>query len=264
MASTARVIVEGTTAPDPFIVKAGPDQFGRDAGNLDGDDSRVNADVRDAEFGYFAGGHQCRYSGWKGTALQASVESVVAKGGGVGGGSAGHHINSSIVYDACEGSATSESALDDPYESAMTFTTGMFSWPDYQGTIKDSHFVTRDRMGRTMAFVARAIADGATSDGRAWGVGVDDGGSIHTDRSGIGTVAGADAYVVLGDHEPEWAERGKPLTFSGYKIWKLAPGATFDFRNRPTCGYYLRSVTAGTPDADLYGGSTAAPCPTTG
>ena len=131
----------------------------------DGDNRQVNTDIRNAEFVYFAGGDQCRYTAWKGTALEASVESVVAKGGGSGGGSAGHHVNSSVVYDACQGSVTSSEALVDPYDPYITFTTGMFTWPDYTGVINDSHFVTRDRMGRTMAFVARALKDGLTPGG---------------------------------------------------------------------------------------------------
>ncbi|GAA4982029.1 hypothetical protein GCM10025734_02850 [Kitasatospora paranensis] len=73
----------------------------------DGNSSQVNTDVRNAEFVYFAGGNQCVYASWKGTALQASVQSVVAKGGGSGGGSAGTHINSAIVYDACGGGTDS-------------------------------------------------------------------------------------------------------------------------------------------------------------
>lgn len=226
----------------------------------DASDPQVNADVRNAEFVYFAGGDQCRYAAWKGSPLQASVASVVAKGGGSGGGSAGTHINSSIVYDACQGSATSADALADPYDPAITFTTGMFDWPHYADTVNDSHFVTRDRMGRTMAFVARAIKDGLTTGGAAWGVGVEQGGgSLFIDRNGLATEYGQNAYVVLGDHQPEQAVPGKPLTFSGYKIWRLTPGSTFDFGNRPTCGYYRRSVTAGVADAGLYDG-VAEPC----
>ncbi|MFF5025455.1 pre-peptidase C-terminal domain-containing protein [Streptomyces collinus] len=231
-----------------------------DAGN-----AQLNADVRNAEFVYFAGGDQCRYAAWKGTPLEASVESVVAKGGGSGGGSAGTHINSSIAYDACKGSVTSAEALSDPYKSSVTFTTGMFNWPNYADTINDSHFVTRDRMGRTMAFVARAIKDGLTTNGAAWGVGVEQGGgSLFIDKSGQGTEYGQDAYVVLGDHQPEQAAAGKALTFSNYKIWRLTPGSTFDFKNRPTCGYYRRSVTNGTADANLYNGIAEACGPTGG
>ncbi|MGW8888119.1 hypothetical protein [Streptomyces sp. NPDC055749] len=226
----------------------------------DGNNSAANADIRNAEFVYFAGGDQCDYADWKGTSLQASVKSVVTKGGGSGGGSAGHHINSSIVYDACGGSVTSDEALYDPYDPAMTFTTGMFSWPNYANTINDSHFVTRDRMGRTMAFVARAIEDGLTTGGAAWGVGVDDGGSLFVDRNGLATVAGADTFVVLGDHRPERADPDRYLTYYDYKIWRLRPGQTYDFKNRPTCGYYLRSIVTGVADGNLYNGSPVTPC----
>ncbi|MFF9063149.1 hypothetical protein ACIRPQ_21590 [Streptomyces sp. NPDC101213] len=227
----------------------------------DGNNSQVNTDIRNAEFVYFAGGDQCRYAAWKGTALEASVESVVAKGGGSGGGSAGHHINSPLVYDACNGSVTSPEALANPYDRAVGFTTGMFQWAHYGGVVNDSHFVTRDRMGRTMAFVARAVKDGLTTDGAAWGVGVEEGGgSLFIDRNGLGTQYGKDAYVVLGDHQPEQAVDRKPLTYSNFKIWRLTPGTTFDFGNRPTCGYYLRSVTAGVPDANLYNGTPVTDC----
>ncbi|MFE9134604.1 pre-peptidase C-terminal domain-containing protein [Streptomyces sp. NPDC007355] len=227
----------------------------------DGNNSQVNTDVRNAEFVYFAGGDQCRYTAWKGTALEASVESVVAKGGGSGGGSAGHHINSPVVYDACNGSVTSTEALANPYDRAISFTTGMFQWADYGGVVNDSHFVTRDRMGRTMSFLARAVKDGLTTGGAAWGVGVEEGGgSLFIDRNGLATQYGKDAYVVLADHQPEQAVDRKPLTYSGFKIWRLTPGATFDFRNRPTCGYYLRSVTGGVADANLYNGTPVTDC----
>ncbi|MFJ8032632.1 hypothetical protein [Streptomyces sp. NPDC096032] len=220
-----------------------------DAGN-----AQLNADVRNAEFVYFAGGDQCRYAAWKGTPLEASVESVVAKGGGSGGGSAGTHINSSIVYDACKGSVTSAEALTAPYRSTVTFTTGMFNWPNYANTVNDSHFVTRDRMGRTMAFVARAIKDGLTTNGAAWGVGVEQGGgSLFIDKNGLATEYGQNAYIVLGDHQPEQATPGKALTFSNYKIWRLAPPSTSETaRAAATTG-------AASPTAQPTPTSTTAP-----
>ncbi|MEU5217276.1 hypothetical protein AB0G79_13900 [Streptomyces sp. NPDC020807] len=231
----------------------------------DGNNSQVNTDVRNAEFVYFAGGDQCRYAAWKGTALEASVESVVAKGGGSGGGSAGHHINSPIVYDACNGSVTSAEALANPYDRYISFTTGMFEWANYGSVINDSHFVTRDRMGRTMSFLARAVKDGLAPGGAAWGVGVEEGGgSLYLDRNGTATQYGKDAYVVLADHQPEQAVDRKPLTYSGFKIWRLTPGSTFDFKNRPTCGYYLRSVTNGVTDPNLYSGTPVTDCGTQG
>lgn len=227
----------------------------------DGNNSQVNADVRNAEFVYFAGGDQCRYTAWKGTALEASIESVVTKGGGSGGGSAGHHINSPIVYDACNGSVTSAEALANPYHRYISFTTGMLEWANYGGVVNDSHFVTRDRMGRTMSFLARAVKDGLAPGGAAWGVGVEEGGgSLFLDRDGMATQYGKDAYVVLADHQPEQAVDRKPLTYSGFKIWRLTPGSTFDFKNRPTCGYYLRSVRNGIADPNLYSGTPVTTC----
>lgn len=230
----------------------------------DGNNSQVNTDIRNAEFVYFAGGDQCRYANWKGTSLQASVQSVIAKGGGVGGGSAGHHINSDVVYDACTGSVLSSEALADPYDSYISFTTGMFRWPNYANTINDSHFVARDRMGRLMAFVARSIKDGLVGGGSAWGVGVEEGASLFIDAAGKATLSGPSAYIVLGDHQPERASAGQSLSFSNFKIWKLANGQTYDFANRPTCGYYLRSVTNGVADANLYNGTPLTTCPPPG
>jgi cyanophycinase-like exopeptidase len=230
----------------------------------DGNNAQVNTDISNAEFIYFAGGDQCKYAAWKGTTLQASVQSVVAKGGGAGGGSAGTHINSDVVYDACSGSVLSSEALANPYNSYISFTTGMFSWPFYGATVNDSHFVTRDRMGRTMAFVARMIKDGLAGGGKAWGVGVEEGGSLYIDRNGLATLSGPDAYVVLGDHQPEKAVAGQPLTFSNYKIWRLTAGQNFDFAHRPTCGYYLRSVSNGVADPSLYAGTPITDCGGTG
>jgi hypothetical protein len=42
------------------------------------------------------------------------------------------------------------------------------------------------------------------------------------------------------------------LTFSNFKIWKVLSGGTFDFQNRPTSGYYLRSVNNGVISSDPY------------
>jgi cyanophycinase-like exopeptidase len=60
------------------------------------------------------------------------------------------------------------------------------------------------------------------------------------------------AYFVLADHFPEVCEPGTPLTYSDYKIWKVLPGQTFDLANRPTAGYYLRSVIDGQISANPY------------
>ncbi|MFJ1958780.1 hypothetical protein ACIOGT_38210 [Streptomyces microflavus] len=45
-----------------------------------------------------------------------------------------------------------------------------------------------------------------------------------------------------------------------YKIWRLYPGQSYDFKNRPTCGYCLRSVIAGVADGNFHNGTPITNC----
>src|SRR4028119_1180689 len=122
--------------------------------------SAIEATIRNAEVVFFAGGDQCDYvRNFKGTLVETAVESVYAKGGGVGGTSAGTAIQGDFTYDACIGSILSSEALANPYHRYATFTYDFLKWANLQTTITDSHFVARDRMGRLLAFLARQIKD---------------------------------------------------------------------------------------------------------
>ncbi|HJX26434.1 MAG TPA: Type 1 glutamine amidotransferase-like domain-containing protein [Thermoanaerobaculia bacterium] len=214
--------------------------------------SAIEATIRNAEVVFFAGGDQCDYvRNFKGTLVETAVESVYAKGGGVGGTSAGTAIQGDFTYDACIGSILSSEALANPYHRYATFTYDFFKWANLQTTITDSHFVARDRMGRLLAFLARQIKDGKASS--ALGIGIQERTSVVVDRNGMATVMGeGPAYFVLADHMPETCQSGTPLTHSNFKIWKVNANGTFDLRTRPTTGYYLRSVTNGVISANPY------------
>jgi cyanophycinase len=218
----------------------------------DSNTAAVEATVRNAEVVFFAGGDQCDYVRFfKGTLVETAVESVYARGGGVGGTSAGTAIQGDFTYDGCNGSATSVQALANPYHRTVTFTYDFFKWANLQNVITDSHFVPRDRMGRTLAFLARQIQDGRATS--ALSLAVNEETSVVVDRNGLATVMGAGpAYFILADHAPEVCQAGTPLTYSNYKIWKVLTGGTFDLKNRPTTGFYLRSVTNGVINADPY------------
>ncbi|HEX3557064.1 MAG TPA: peptidase S51 [Thermoanaerobaculia bacterium] len=218
----------------------------------DADTADVETTVRNAEVVFFAGGDQCDYVRFfKGTRVETAVESVYARGGGVGGTSAGLAIQGEFTYDGCTGSALSSDALANPYHRTITFTYDFFHWANLGATITDTHFVTRDRMGRTLAFLARQIQDGRTA--AAWGLAVNEATSVEVDKNGHATVVGnGPAYFILADHAPEVCQPGVALTYSNYKIWKVAAGGTFDLRNRPSNGYYLRSVNNGVLSADPY------------
>ncbi len=207
--------------------------------------------IRDAEVVFFTGGDQCQYvRNFKRTGVETAVNSVYAKGGGIGGTSAGTMIQSEYVYNACSDTVGSPEALEDPYEDIL-FTYDFFKWANMQETIADTHFVERDRMGRTMTFIARQIRDGIADSVLA--IAVDEGTSVVVDKNGLARVMGkGPAYFILGDHMPEVCEPQTPLTFSDYKIWKLNSGDTFNLNNRPKTGYYLRSVNNGEIDSDPY------------
>jgi cyanophycinase-like exopeptidase len=218
----------------------------------DSNTAAVQDTVKKAEVVFFAGGDQCDYVKYfKGTLVETAVEDVYARGGGVGGTSAGLAIQGEFSYDACTGSVLSSEALANPYHRYISFTYNFFNWANMGRTITDSHFVTRDRMGRTLAFVARQIKDGKAPSALA--VAVNEATSVVVDRNGLATVMGdGPAYFVLGDHMPETCVSGSPLTFSNFKIWKVLSGGTFNLQTRPTTGYYLRSVTNGVISADPY------------
>lgn len=218
----------------------------------DANTAAVETTVKNAEVVFFAGGDQCDYVKYfKGTKVESAVQSVYARGGGVGGTSAGLAIQGDFTYDGCTGSAVSSDALANPYHRTISFTYDFFHWPNMATTLTDDHFVVRDRMGRTLAFLARQIQDGKAAS--ALGVAVNEETSLEVDKNGRATVVGVGpAYFILADHAPEVCRSGVPLTFSNYKIWKVPAGGTFDLRNRPANGYYLRSVNAGVIDANPY------------
>lgn len=218
----------------------------------DADTTAVETTVRNAEVVFFAGGDQCDYvTLFKGTKVETAVESVYARGGGVGGTSAGLAIQGDYVYDACTGSALSSDALGDPYHRSISFTYDFFLWANLDRTLTDSHFVTRDRMGRLMSYLARQIKDGVTTS--ALGIGVNEVTSVVVDANGLARVMGdGPAYFVLADHVPEVCAARTPLTYSNFKIWKVASGGTFDLQSRPTTGYTTRSVTNGVISSNPY------------
>ena len=187
----------------------------------------VEVTIRNAEVVFFAGGDQCTYRTlFKGTAVERAVEHVYARGGAVGGTSAGMAIQGELTYD-------------------------FFAWDHMGGVLTDTHFVARDRMGRLMGFLARQIKDGRAHS--ALGIAGDEVSSLVVDASGLATVMGVGAvYVVLADHAPEQCAPKKPLTYSNFKIWRLSPGDVFDLQNRPTSGYYTVSVRNGVLSKNPY------------
>ena len=206
--------------------------------------------VRDAEFVYFAGGDQCNYIRWiKGTPVADAVRAVYARGGAVGGTSAGLAIQGEYAYDACPSqSARSSEVLLDPYHVDVNVSGGFFAWPAMRGVITDTHFQQRDRLGRLVVFLARSF------HGRPLlGLGVSEGTVALVDRSGRGRVLGTGpVHLIRAETKPQMVERSKPLTYRDLKIWRFEKGQTFDLEHLPGNGYKSVSVVEGRLSTDPY------------
>jgi cyanophycinase len=202
--------------------------------------------VRNAEYVFFAGGDQCNYVRlFHPGPVEDAVRSVYVRGGAVGGTSAGMAIQGGAIYDACnDASATSANALCDPYNGEISFTTGFFDWRYLGNVITDTHFAQRDRMGRLFAFIARQLLE---QDHPSFlGIAANEKTAVLVDDRGVATVAGTGpAYFVEGDHLPEQALPGQPLTYCGFKVWRVPAGLSFDLAHRPKRGYSTVDVNDG-------------------
>jgi cyanophycinase len=209
--------------------------------------------VRAAEYVFFAGGDQCNYVKlFNGGPVQTVLRALYARGGAIGGTSAGMAIQGKASYDACnDASAQSALALADPFNEEISFTTDFFDWPYLGNTITDTHFAQRNRMGRLFAFVARQLRD--TPAPEFLGIAANERTAVLVDDRGVAQVLGeGPAYFVLGDHVPERALPGQPLTFCGFKIWRAPSGLAFDLRHRPAMGFYTVDVNDGVILRDPY------------
>ena len=202
--------------------------------------------VRNAEYVFFAGGDQCNYTRFfNESPLEKAVRDVYARGGAIGGTSAGMAIQGRAIYDACtDASAQSILALADPYNDEISFTTDFFDWQYMHDVITDTHFAQRDRMGRLLAFIARQLRELPVDS--FLGIAANERTAVLVDERGIATVIGeGPAYFVSGDHFPEHAVPGEPLTFCGFKIWRAPSGLGFDLVHRPRTGFTSVDVVNG-------------------
>lgn len=128
-------------------------------------DSYVLQRINEAEGIWFAGGDQWEYiSQWRGTPLQTAINNAIARGAVIGGTSAGMAILGDYYFTAQQGTITSNTALQNPYDSNLTIAnTPFINLPILNNTITDTHFDNPDRKGRIITFMARMHADDQVS-----------------------------------------------------------------------------------------------------
>ncbi len=199
--------------------------------------------VDKADAVYFAGGDQAHYVAWKGTALMSAVTRLYARGGIVGGGSAGLAIQGAVIYDSVAADRLNHEthtsdAVANPLEARISFTTGLFAWPALADTLTDTHLVVRDRFGRMVVFLARILHDHLLPGARAvYGLGIDQASSVVVDPDGAATVlnasGGRGAYLVRADSMPHLV-KGQPFYYTVGVSHIGGNGERFDLLRKQT------------------------------
>jgi len=186
--------------------------------------------IREVHAIFIAGGDQSNYvKFWTGAATQREINRAVARGVPLGGISAGLAVQGQFAFSALLDTVTSEEALANPFDPKITLDRNFLSVPPLAGIITDSHFSARQRMGRTIAFLARILHDGWAIKARA--IGIDQGTAVLVDHDNRATVVGnGSAYFIELDHPPGLCEPGKPLTVKNIQVYDLSakPKSNFD------------------------------------
>jgi cyanophycinase-like exopeptidase len=191
--------------------------------------------IRHAEVVFIAGGDQAHYiRAWKGTPVQAAINANIADGKPIGGTSAGLAVQGEFVYGAMgdkpdDNDLASADVLPNPYFDRVTLVRGFLKIPHLKNLLTDSHFAKRDRMGRTLGFLARIMQDGWSSSPRE--VAIDEKSAVLLEPNGKGTIVGGGkgAYFLRPAIAPEVCETKQPLTFEKIGVYKVPSGGHFDF-----------------------------------
>lgn len=199
-------------------------------------DPAVAAIIRHAEAVFVAGGDQALYVRfWQGTPVQDAINAGIAEGKPIGGTSAGLAIQGEFSYGALNDPDDSElhspEALANPYHNQVTVVHDFLSIPHLQNTITDSHFAKRDRMGRTLVFLARIMQDGLSKSPRE--IAIDEKSAVLVDGDGKATVVGSGkgAYFIQPTTGPTICQKGLALTFDGIAVYKAPTGSHFDLNS---------------------------------
>lgn len=179
-----------------------------------------------AEAVFLAGGDQAVYvAAWGGGPVASALTAAYARGVVVGGTSAGCAVLGQLLFAARNGTVTSDEALANPYDPLVTIARDFVALPPLTQVITDTHFAARDRMGRLLAFTARALVDGLAA--RPLGLGIDQATALVVDEAGTGTVVGSGTvYAVTPARPPEQCASGAPLVWTDVPVHALRAGDT--------------------------------------
>ena len=197
------------------------------------DDPFVVAAIRNAEAVFIAGGDQANYiKFWMGTPVQKALNEAIMRNIPIGGTSAGLAVQGEFVYSA-QGDVpdgpdlSSPETMSNPFNPRVTIVHQFLDNPLLKEVITDTHFSARDRMGRTLVFMARILQDGMARHIRD--IAVDQRTAVLLEPDGMATVVGAgSAYFLQATQAPETCKANTPLTFRRVAVQSLRADERFN------------------------------------
>ena len=227
------------------------------------EDPAVDDIIRKAEVIFIAGGDQANYiRGWQGTSVEKAINDDIAEGKAIGGTSAGLAVLGEFVYGATgdkpdDKNLASSDVLANPYFERVTLQRDFLKIPLLQNLITDSHFAKRDRMGRSLGFLARLMKDGWSASPKE--VAIDEKSVVLVEADGKATVVGSGkgAYFMRPTRMPEVCDKGAALTFREVSVYRVPAGGHFHLNSWRGDGgaEYSLSVQDGKIQGTQAGGS---------
>jgi cyanophycinase-like exopeptidase len=198
------------------------------------EDPAVAEIIRKAEVVFIAGGDQANYiREWKGTPVESAINDDIAAGKPMGGTSAGLAVEGEFVYSAMgdkpnDKNLSSADVLSNPYFERVTLARDFLKIPHLENLLTASHFAKRDRMGRTLGFLARIMKDKWSQSPRE--IAIDEKSAMLVEADGKATVVGTGkgAYFLRPTQSPEVCEKSVPLTFRNVKVYRIPTGGHFN------------------------------------
>lgn len=201
------IIPNATAANDPFVANT----------------------IQNAEALWIAGGDQSNYINyWTGTPVEQALNALISRGVPIGGTSAGMNVLAEFIYSAQASQAvTSSEALANPFSKYVTLVRDFVNIPILSEMLDDPHFVTRDRMGRDLAFMCRIHANGWSPT--PLDIAIDEKTALLIDDSGTGTVVGSSTvYFMRAPGEPQVCQPGTPLTYQNIAVYRINVTGSFN------------------------------------
>jgi cyanophycinase len=252
----------GTDAYNPYIQQLCPQMDSVETiiitSTTGANSAYVSSHIQNAEALWIAGGDQSTYTAlWRGTAVQTGVNFLLnSKHAPVGGTSAGLAVLSQFIYTGALGSVTSSQALANPFHRYVTLERDLFQSALGGNKLYDSHFVTRDRMGRSLVFLARIVNNGWAAQPR--GIGIDEETAVLVEPNGASTMVGSGAAYFLQAPGPAQVLADRtPLTYLNIGVYKVPQGGTFNLSTWAGTGgvAYTLNVNNGAVSSTQAGGN---------